>query len=151
MGGPVSYVQAGGRKRGPREAFPEVELSETTRAVIRGYLVDCERRGPAIGQRDPVRHHLLNFARFVHPIEVLDADRQHVLDMLDSRRMVPRTAYGGSTLHNFFEWAVLEGLGDHDPTLRIRRPRSPRVVARPIADKDLADALKAADARWLPC
>ncbi len=140
MGGPVSYVQAGGRKRGPREAFPEVELSETTRAVIRGYLVDCERRGLRSASVTRYRHHLLNFARFVHPIEVLDTDRQHVLDMLDSRRMVPRTAYAWlSTLHNFFEWAVLEGLGDHDPTLRIRRPRSPRVVARPIADKDLAD------------
>ena len=142
----MSYKPASGRKRPTRGPFPLVVVSDDTAGVISRYLTDCERRGLRPATLKRYRYHLTNFGRWLHPAELVDGTTDDLRTFLDSRPMIPRTTYVWlSILHNFYEWAVLEGLAEDDPTLRIRRPRSPRSVARPIADDDLADALKAAD------
>lgn len=66
-------------------------------------------------------------------------------DWLDSR---PMQAEGRATeishLRGFYKWAVMEGLLDHDPTVRLVRPRIARRLPRPMPEGDLAMAVEAA-------
>lgn len=47
-------------------------------------------------------------------------------------------------LKAFYQWALIEGLIDHDPTVRLEKPKHPPGQPRPIATSDLAVALRAA-------
>ncbi|MEZ5165723.1 MAG: tyrosine-type recombinase/integrase [Acidimicrobiales bacterium] len=64
---------------------------------------------------------------------------------LDGRSISPRTRYDWvSHLHMIFDWGVRHGLADHDPTVRVHRPKVDRLLPRPISDHDLAEALRQA-------
>lgn len=52
-----------------------------------------------------------------------------------------------SHVRGFFRWAAREGLIDHDPTLRLDRPRLPRRLPRPMPDAQVEDAIAHAPAR----
>ena len=120
-------------------------IPPATRSLIAAYLLECERRALRRSTVVAYQSKLVGFARSFSPGEIVDAGRGEIDGFLDRRRLLPKTRYAWlSTLHGFFEWAVLEGHAPADPTVRIRRPRSPRVVPRPIRDEDLFDALAGA-------
>lgn len=72
---------------------------------------------------------------------------------LDRRKVSSRTRYGYvSTLHGFYQWAVLEGHLSNDPTLRMVRPKLRQGLPRPVTTTDLDWALGQAQGRmraWL--
>lgn len=87
-------------------------------------------------------------AEHVHPRPLIAATAADLEAFLDSRHLSARTRYHHvSTVHSFFEWAVVEGIVDTDPTLRVIRPRFPRSVPRPIPDGDLEHVLAIAAPR----
>jgi len=57
-----------------------------------------------------------------------------------------RNAYY-NTCHQFYLWAFRSELITRDPTVLIRRPRTPRRVPRPLAMSDIAKAMMTADIR----
>lgn len=113
---------------------------------------DQTRRGLAartIRERDKV----LDLVERWSDTPLLALSREQIDDWLDTRNLCPRsrTSYL-STLHCFYAWAVDEGFRPDDPTSRIRRPKLPRLVPRPIEDDDLRHALRVAPPRmkaWL--
>lgn len=67
---------------------------------------------------------------------------------LDSLSLVPRSrAKYLSHLHAFFEFAIRAEFTDHDPTVRIPRPKLPQLLPRPIGTVDLRTALEEAPPR----
>ena len=87
-------------------------------------------------------------SRHIAPRTVLEATETDVESFVDCRQLAPRTRYMYiSTLHGLFEWAVIYGLLDRDPTMRVVRPRLPRAVPHPIQDDDLRTLLATADPR----
>lgn len=64
---------------------------------------------------------------------------------LDGRKLAPRTRYTDiSHISAFFQWAIREGLTEHDPTLRVERPKVIPGLPRPIDRDDLRLALRQA-------
>lgn len=47
-------------------------------------------------------------------------------------------------LRGYYRWAVAEGLVERDPTARLRTPRVPMLLPRPISEERLVDALDGA-------
>lgn len=90
-----------------------------------------------------------SLARFAAPRSVLDATRDDVEAWLTRNPpLSAKTRYGYlSTVHVFFQWAIVEELAERDPTARIRRPKLRKYLPRPIPPADLEVALRAADAR----
>lgn len=70
---------------------------------------------------------------------LLECTRDDIEAWLDSRpKLAARTRYGEiSHLAAFFHWAILEGLTDSDPTVRVTRPKVRVGLPRPIATSDL--------------
>lgn len=50
-----------------------------------------------------------------------------------------------SSVRQFFLWAVKQHLIDSDPTIECSMPRAPRRLPRPIADRDIAEAIARAE------
>lgn len=66
-------------------------------------------------------------------------------DWLDGRDMGPEArATEISHLRSFYKWALMENRLDHDPTVRLVRPRLARRLPRPMPEGDLAMAVEAA-------
>lgn len=121
--------------------------------LIRRHLLELERRSLSEGTTMRRRQVLERLAEHADRRSLLDIGHQDVHRFLDAREIGPRTRYHLlSNIHQFYEWAVREGLTAHDPTLRIIRPKLPRLMPRPIGDDDLDRAIKAAPATmrcWL--
>lgn len=118
-----------------------------------GFRRDQIRRGlggRTIEERDRV---LDSLERWLNGIPLSAATRPQVEEWLDSLALTPRSrACYLSTVHNFYSWAVDEGFRPDDPTRTIRRPRLPRLIPRPISDRDLRSAMAQAPPRmraWL--
>lgn len=61
---------------------------------------------------------------------------------LETKRIGPRSRYAyTSTLASFYAWLLREEHVDHDPTLRVERPRLGRYLPRPAATADVERAL----------
>lgn len=76
---------------------------------------------------------------------ILTASREQIDEWLDSLGLVPRSRSKYlSHLHNFYVWAIREGLTETDPTVLIPRPKLPKLLPRPIKDADLELALRLA-------
>lgn len=122
-------------------------------ALIRQHLHDLRRRGLSEGTTNNRRIKLTAFLSWVEPRLLLDVEHHDIQRFLDGRNLNARTRYQWvSHLHNFYRWAVLEGHTDTDPTVRIIRPKLPRLLPRPIADDDLERAIAVAPAQmkaWL--
>lgn len=109
------------------------------------FLVHQERRGCLAGTLKTQRIKLTAFARYLEPLTLLDASRDHVEAFLDSRRLSARTRYDWlSLLGSFYRWAMAEGLVDRDPTAAIPRPRVRPGLPRPISEGDLMVAVECA-------
>lgn len=120
-------------------------VADDTLELIRGFSREQQRRGLMASTVDQRRRQILLMAEYMYPRSVLELDRDSIEAFLDLRSLVPRSRYLWiSNFHTFFDWALMEGLVDTDPTLRIRRPRAPRVAPRPIRSDDLAVALAGA-------
>jgi integrase len=113
-----------------------------------GFRRDQQRRGlmtRTIRERDLI---LDSLTRWADGVDIFDLTREEVQQWLDHSRLSARSrAIYLSTVHNFFLWAIDEGLTGKDPTSRIRRPRVPRLVPRPIGDDDLEYAIRLAPPR----
>lgn len=65
-----------------------------------------------------------------------------ILDFLDRPSLSTEAkATELSHLRGFFKWAVEEGRVAEDPTAKLRRPKMPRRLPRPISDADLRRAI----------
>lgn len=121
---------------------------------LSAYRREMHRRGlaaPTIKRRMAALHSVEDW---VAPRGILDATTEDIEAFLDARGdLHPRTRYDWiSHLHCFYEWAAVRGLVGLDPTLAITRPKTPKLLPRPIPEPDLALALERADrlmAAWL--
>lgn len=74
--------------------------------------------------------------------DLLEVDDERLRAFLATRRIVPASRRVLlSQLHAFYAWAVAEGYTDHDPTMRIPRPRLGPRLPRPMGEDDYALAL----------
>lgn len=125
-----------------------VELGEATRKALSEYADHQRRRGLRPASIRKCGDVLRLVAEHAHPASLVDISDEQIEDFLDGRRLSARTRYHYvSTLHSFFEWAVVYAHATTDPTLRVVRPRFPNVVPRPIPDDDLEHALAIAGPR----
>ena len=116
--------------------------------VLDDYLQHMERKGLRPRTVEKLLGVLALFVAHVAPRDVLTAVTADVESFVDCRRLVARTRYMYlSVIHTFFEWAVIYGRIDRDPTLRVVRPRLPRSVPHPIGDGDLRRVLDDAPPR----
>lgn len=90
------------------------------------------------------------------PFDLTAGDIEDILDARAGRYgqgLSPRTRrHWISHLHAFYEWAIIEGLTDHDPTLRVGKPKVPELLPRPIPTDELQRAIDLADPQmrtWL--
>ncbi len=135
----VPQVPVDGRTRRKRRARI---VGPATEELLEQYRADCEQRGVMPRSIVKLWSVLACVAEDVHPTPLLDATAAQITAALDSRSLVPRTRYGYlSALHGFYRWAIDQDLTTADPTSRIRRPKSPRHVPRPLPDADLRHAL----------
>lgn len=136
-----------GRRTRMRSKRRGIDVADDTSELRARWRIAQERRALAAGTIDARDNGLILLAEHITPRSLLTATAEDIEAFLDGRALGPRARYRYvSNFHQFFEWCVMDGLLDVDPTLRIRRPRSPRVVARPIRDEDLEWALHCADA-----
>ena len=113
--------------------------------MIDDYVLELHRRNLAAGTIYKRRRCVELFAGWLHPRPLDDASTLDVQVFLDSRQVTARTRYDWiSHLHCFYRWAVDTGALDRDPTARIVRPRTDRLLPRPILDADLAYAVSQA-------
>jgi len=93
---------------------------------------------------------LRRLARAIEPDKVEAASTEQVRSYL-SRPVHPETiAVELSHLRGFYRWMVEEDLRTDDPTAKIRRPRTPRRLPRPLSDEQVAHALAEAPDRLRP-
>lgn len=136
--GPVRRVDGRTKSRRLRNSARAADTNE----LLAGFRLDQERRNLSSATIGVRRQRLLSLAEDVFPASLVEVDRETIEAYLDARTLGPRARYTYiSHLHAFYEWAVLEGLAAADPTLRIRRPRQPRLTPRPIRTEDLHRAL----------
>lgn len=110
--------------------------------LLRGFKRAQERRNLGKATIASRRQKLLLLAEHVHPVSLVAVTREQIEDFLDPRPLGPRARYTYiSHFHAFYEWALLEGLVGEDPTMRIQRPRLPRLSPRPIRTEELERAL----------
>lgn len=118
-----------------------VELDADTRKAIRDYLDHGRRRGLRPRSIDKQGDVVRLFAEHVYPRPLIEITADDVDRFLDRRQLSARTRYHYvSMLHAFFTWAVVHEVAPVDPTLKVARPRFPRVIPRPIPDGDLEHA-----------
>lgn len=119
-------------------------------SMVAGHLDECRRRNLAVGTVYRRRQCGERLADWMHPRPLTDTRTVDVDVFLDARARGPRPIGARSRyhwishLHAMFDWALRHQLIDADPTATIIRPKIDRLLPRPIADHDLADALRQA-------
>lgn len=102
------------------------------------------------------RYALLRLARFFPDIDLLDITAEHIGVFRDRLKRdgqpLCQASQSGELKHyrGFYQWALLEGLIDQDPMLRVPMPRLPAWLPHPIPEAELADALATARERIRP-
>lgn len=87
----------------------------------------------------------LALARLGRSHDLARVTTEQLEDWLDTRSLgPPARASEISHLRSFYKWAVIEGVLDHDPTVRLVRPKLPRRLPRPMPEADLAMAVQMA-------
>jgi integrase/recombinase XerC len=113
--------------------------------LIRAHGLDQRRRGLEESTIDTRRRILGHLSEWLKPAGLLDASTEDIERFLDARRIGLKARYTYvSNLHSFYEWAVLTGHLEDDPTAAIRRPKVRPGLPRPISDNDLQLALSMA-------
>lgn len=110
--------------------------------IVRAWLRDHKRRNLSSGtieKRESAARRLSQHAG--KPL--LEVSRDEIEAWLDSRpKISARTRYTEiSHIAAFFKWAVREEYTEHDPTVRITRPKVRAGLPRPIATEDLRRAI----------
>lgn len=104
------------------------------------YLNYLNRRPSSIDQR---RTTLWRVQKMHGPLLELDGDQLQAFVNQASLGVEARAA-AVSHLRGFYRWAIDERLLDHDPSLRLRRPKRERRIPRPMPDHAAARALSEA-------
>lgn len=113
--------------------------------IVDGHVEELRRRNLAAGTIYKRRIVGRRFADWLHPRPLTAATPADVELFLDGRRIAPRTRYDWcSHLHMIYEWALRHDHATVDPTAMVIRPKVDRLLPRPIADDDLAEALRQA-------
>lgn len=137
MAAPKPSRKSGGRLRGPganlADAFLEMLVAE---------------RGAAANTLTAYAHDLDEFAEFIAPLGLGEADAHHVRDYLSSlaeRGLSPRTqARRLSAIRQFHRFLLGEGHRDDDPTSVVDAPRLGRPLPRLLSESDVSQLLAAA-------
>lgn len=90
--------------------------------------------------------------RFLGERDLLDATATDIVDHVNRPLSPEGRATEISHIRQFYAWAVDEGLLDTSPAARLRRPRLPRRLPRPMDQAGLLKAIHLADDRvgpWL--
>jgi len=124
-------------------------VGEPTESAVEEVLAarrrEQERRGLSPGYIAGGEYVVRAFGAWVAPKPVLEAQRDDIeawIDTLDIETGARRNYIGH--LHGFFVFAHDRDGGVFLPTQKIRRPRQPRTLPRPIKDEHLREALRAA-------
>lgn len=113
---------------------------------MKAYLEHLHRRGLTRDTIERRRRGLDLLTEHAQPRGLLEVTREDIESFLDLRDVGARTRYHWiSHFHAFYGWALNEGLVELDPTVRIERPKLPRLLPRPLTEGDLAMALEAAN------
>lgn len=133
----------------------EIDRHERS-SVIEAHLDWCRWSNLRPGTITQRRYALNRLARFHPDVELLDITHEHVAAFRDrlTRAGQPLAPNSQSMelkhFRGFFTWAVLEGLIDQDPMLRVPMPRLPKKLPHPIPEHELALALATARERIRP-
>lgn len=85
---------------------------------------------------------VLNRCRTALGKSLYDCTTEDLLSWLDSKKVATRTRYTYiSHLAAFYRWSMLQGYIEHDPTIRIPRPKVRLGVPRPISIDDVLFAV----------
>lgn len=105
---------------------------------------DMLRRGLAAGSIDK-RMSVLGRCEYAIGRPLIEATTDELERWVDGHRVQPRTVYAYvSHLSSFYRWAQLVDLIDHDPTVRLIRPKMRVGLPRPISTPDLMEIVKSA-------
>lgn len=118
----------------------------TNDELLRLSRLDQKRRGLQPRSIECRQGRIETFMRWLGERSAVDATREDIETFLDARNIGPRTRYGWlSHLHSFYEMLERSDVEVVDPTVRIPRPKLPRLLPRPAASADLERALGAAE------
>ena len=117
-----------------------------------GYLTSLTRRNAAV---ETVRKRRTQLAAFASWLEaeraktLLEVEVDDIEAFLDTRAITSPASTRGwtATFRSFYEWAIDHELLTVSPMRRVKDPRMPRRVPRPIADKELHRILSIASRR----
>lgn len=119
-----------------------------TGELLAAYRLNQDRRNLTGRSSVHRERSILLLLEWVAPTGLLKVTYQDIEGWLDSRGVGPRTRrWHLSNVAAFYRWAVLEGHIAIDPTVRVSRPRLPRLVPRPWLEGDFARAVREADPR----
>lgn len=118
-------------------------------ALIDGWKLAMRRRGVIASSITKRSGQVATFSRWLDEIPLLEACADEIEEFLDSRRakgsaapVAMGTRYNYlSALGCFYDWAIVQGLAEHNPVDIIDRPKVRKGLPRPIPDDDLAFAL----------
>jgi len=119
--------------------------------LLAAHKLDERRRGLSAGYILENGYAIEVFARWLAPRHVLDANAEDVQAWIDELgvEVGTRRNYIGH-LHQFYVFAA-ERHGSEVPTAKIRRPRVPRNLPRPMKDEHLRRALEEAPDAEMRC
>lgn len=126
-----------------------IDHTDDHRLVLR-WCADQHRQGLADETVTRRRAEVRNLLDWLHArnVELLDAEPAHIEAWVNSRKIGAQARYSYiSYAAAFYGWAVWMDLIDTAPTDRVRRPKLPHHLPRPISDRDLATALERAEPR----
>jgi integrase/recombinase XerD len=137
----------------PRPARSSINRSRRPAAaeLLAAHQLDEKRRGLSPGYITENGYAIRVFAKWLAPRSVLEAEREDVETWIDSLGvgLGARRNYIGH-LHQFYVFAN-ERTGCPVPTQKIRRPRVPRNLPRPMRDEHFRRALEAAPTAEIRC
>lgn len=117
-----------------------------TTELLKAHALDQRRRGLLESTITQRRRVIRRFADWIGARGLLGATSEDIQAWLDSRRTSPGARAGYlSHLKVFYNWAIIAGHIDRDPTIPIPRPRVRPGLPRPINDADLSLALQMAN------
>lgn len=128
---------------------PSVDVVEMATKVRARHLAWLRRRGLRESTIEQRRRCLARLSRHADRplLDLEERDLERFLDRLTGTDGLAAEIYH---VKGFYDWAVEYELIDENPAARLRRPRIPRRLPRPIATDDLALALAQATGRVRP-